>query len=112
VIAVDSAEASDPDSGICAPGRDVLTLRPHGGYDFDSGSSLAAAQVSGVVALLRARNQRLTAADALRLLKDSHESVSQPGCMVNACAALATMLRASPCVTPGPHPEGLAQTQK
>jgi subtilisin family serine protease len=112
VIAVDSAEASDPDSGICAPGRDVLTLRPHGGYDFDSGSSLAAAQVSGVVALLRARNQRLTAADALRLLKDSHESVSRPGCMVNACAALATMLRASPCDPTAPRTEGLAQTQK
>jgi len=112
VIAVDSAEASNPDSGICAPGRDVLTLRPHGGYDFDSGSSLAAAQVSGVVALLRARNQHLTAADAQRLLKSSHEAVSRPGCMVNACAALAAMLRVSPCASAETRSEGLAQAQK
>jgi len=112
VIAVAAAEAPDPDSGICAPGRDVLTLRPHGGYDFDSGSSLAAAQVSGVVALLRARNQHLTAADAQRLLRGSHESGAHTGCMVNACAALASMLRATPCVTGAPRSEGLAQTQK
>ena len=32
---------------------------PNGHYDFASGNSLATAQISGVVALLLARNQKL-----------------------------------------------------
>jgi subtilisin family serine protease len=99
VISVRAAEDPQAGSGVCAPGREVLTLRPHGGYDFDDGSSLAAAQVSGVVALLRARNPRLSAARARSLLEDSHDDVARPGCMVNACAALAAMLGAAPCTS-------------
>jgi len=37
-----------------APGRDVLTLAPGGRYDFASGSSMAAAHISGLIALLQA----------------------------------------------------------
>jgi len=37
---------------IAAPGSDILTTLPHGKYDYVSGSSLAAAQVSGIVALM------------------------------------------------------------
>jgi subtilisin family serine protease len=108
VIAVRSAEARGSGSGVCAPGRNVLTLRPHGGYDFDNGSSLAAAQVSGVVALLRARKPRLSPAGALRLLQGDDETV-QHTCMVNACAALATMLGTTPCPASA-QTRGLAQT--
>src|SRR5262245_61924563 len=59
VIAVQSAEAAGADRAaadgaawVLAPGRELLTLAPGGRYDFENGSSLAAAQVSGVVALL------------------------------------------------------------
>ena len=34
-----------------APGTDILTTQPHGTYDFVSGSSLATAHVSGIIAL-------------------------------------------------------------
>ena len=40
------------DEVISAPGVNILTTLPHGTYDFISGSSLAAAQISGIVALL------------------------------------------------------------
>lgn len=55
VIVVGSAGAQPPQSGVLiAPGRDVLTLAPSGRYDYASGSSIAAAHASGVVALLLA----------------------------------------------------------
>lgn len=45
---------------LCAPGVDILTTVPKGHYDFFSGSSFAAAQVSGVAALLLEHEPRLT----------------------------------------------------
>ncbi len=45
---------------VAAPGRDVLTLQPDGAYDYASGSSIAAAHVSGVAALLLAVEPRLS----------------------------------------------------
>jgi hypothetical protein len=39
-------------SVVRAPGRDILTLQPGGHYDFASGSSIAAAHVTGLLALL------------------------------------------------------------
>lgn len=47
---------------LAAPGRDVLTLQPGGRYDYSSGSSIAAAHVSGVVALLLSADPRLNRA--------------------------------------------------
>jgi len=56
VIGVDAAGTrASADSVLFAPGSEVLTLVPDGRYDFLSGSSLAAASVSGGVALLLAR---------------------------------------------------------
>ena len=52
---------------LAAPGRDVLTLQPGGTYDYASGSSIAAAHVSGVAALLLAVDPRLDS-DRLRQL--------------------------------------------
>lgn len=57
VIAVQSigqAAADDlsKEQSVTAPGDKILTTLPHGTYDFISGSSIAAAEVSGIVALL------------------------------------------------------------
>ena len=56
VISVQTAQQTGAklpiDEVISAPGVNILTTLPHGTYDFISGSSLAAAQVSGIVALL------------------------------------------------------------
>ena len=51
-----------------APGRDVLTLQPGGRYDFASGSSMAAAQVSGVVALMLSAQPALDGPAIAKLL--------------------------------------------
>jgi hypothetical protein len=50
---------------IAAPGVDVLVAAPGGAYAFTSGTSVATAHVSGVIALMLAREPTLTA-DAVR----------------------------------------------
>jgi hypothetical protein len=103
VIAVDVAGAQRdkvPMPYFLAPGDDVFTLRPAGEYGFASGSSLAAAHVSGVVALLLARNAELGPDAIRRLLKVATKRYAMPGGemeSINACAALAAMLGEGSC---------------
>lgn len=95
VIAVDALESGRTTAGILrAPGRDVISLAPDGHYDFYSGSSMATAEVSGLIALLRAQRRNLTAPEAARLLS------STEGSAPNACAALSKMLQRPACVLP------------
>ncbi|MBL8361223.1 MAG: S8 family serine peptidase [Rubrivivax sp.] len=63
-----AARTSSVPGLLAAPGRDVLSLQPGGGYGYSSGSSMAAAHVSGAVALLKSLDRRLKPADAARLL--------------------------------------------
>ena len=92
VLAVDASEDSSGNPRhLQAPGRDVLTLVPGGHYDFASGSSLAAAEVSGIVALMLAERPHLTATELRSLLLRSSRRVGSPAgqiLAVDACAAL------------------------
>jgi len=99
VIEVASSGTSPvPGSAVYAPGREILTLLPGGHYDFASGVSIATAQVSGVVALLLAKNSALTAADALRLLRDtSVHAGGGNGTLVDACAAVVSLIGQGSC---------------
>lgn len=84
--------AADPRI-LHAPGEQVLTLTPGGHYDFASGSSIAAAHVSGVAALvLSARELR---AEPLRALLA--QSGAAPGSSINACNALNALEPSSHC---------------
>jgi hypothetical protein len=58
VIAVDAIENNfaTPDV-VRAPGRDVLSLAPGSHYDFYSESSLAAAEIRGVIAPQRTKRR-------------------------------------------------------
>jgi subtilisin family serine protease len=99
VIVVGSKEKTDSDLAnarfmISAPGEDILVPVPAGGYDFASGSSLSAAQVSGIVALLVARQPGLTSNEVKALLVHSQ---SGGGESVNACRALAELLAETGC---------------
>ena len=102
VLPVAEAEISQPDGDdiLRAPARDIVTLVPNGHYDFASGSSLATAQITGVVALLLARNQKL-GVDKLRALltqsTERHDTTRGPFLSVNACAALAQVVRGAVC---------------
>jgi subtilisin family serine protease len=84
---------------LAAPGVDVLSTAPGGGYDFFSGSSLAAAHVSGVVALLLEGRPELTPAQVADALAESARPLAAPGSgpesgsyrgglLIDACAAL------------------------
>ncbi len=92
VLAVDAAEDSTGNPRhLLAPGRDILTLVPGGHYDFASGSSLAAAEVSGIVALMVAQRPHLTVNEVRNLLLRSSRRVASPAgpiLVVDACAVL------------------------
>lgn len=101
VIGVDAAGAkASADSVLFAPGSEVLTLVPDGRYDFLSGSSLAAASVSGGIALLLARDRNLRADNARDLLARSSRKVSTSqgeAASVNLCAAMAALMHQAAC---------------
>jgi hypothetical protein len=76
-----------------APGREILTLLPGGHYDFASGTSLATAHVTGIVALLLAKNSRLTGAAVYQLLRDTTVRVdSGSDDSVDACVAVTSLI--------------------
>jgi hypothetical protein len=53
---------------VSAPGVDILVPAPEKTYQLTTGTSVAAAEVSGIVALLLERNPKLTPADIRRIL--------------------------------------------
>jgi len=100
VIEVASAEShSVIDSVLYAPGSEILTLLPGGHYDFASGASIATAQVSGVVALMLAKNPGLSAASAYRVMRDTSSSLKTADGVkgVDACAAVVTLVGQGTC---------------
>ena len=71
VIGVGNSESSHPGATLTAPATHVMTLLPDNEYDFESGTSVAAAEITGVVALLLSANNRLTRDSVVSLLKSS-----------------------------------------
>lgn len=96
VIAVRSA-ASGADAGkaLAAPGNEILTTMPHGTYNFMSGSSFAAAHVSGLIALLLELDPKLTAARISALLKAPGNAAAVAG--IDACGIVTTMRPGAGC---------------
>ena len=101
IIEVASAETRSTVAGVLyAPGSEILTLLPGGHYDFASGASIATAQVTGVVALMLAKNPGLSAAAAYRLLSNTGALLkASDGAVreVDACVALVTLLGQGTC---------------
>ncbi|MCU0818861.1 MAG: S8 family serine peptidase [Beijerinckiaceae bacterium] len=105
VLAVTATDASDAvfnrantgrQVAIAAPGVDVIAAAPERNYAFSSGTSIAAAHVSGLVALMLEKNpgldlpgvRRLLAATAQDLGPKGNDPVFGAG-RVNAAAAVA-----------------------
>lgn len=77
---------------LTAPGVDILTTVPRKGYDFLTGSSLAAAHVSGVAALLLERRPDLGPEELAAVLERTARASNPHGAViVDACAALAEL---------------------
>lgn len=104
VIAVDSARApgsvtaAKPNAAavLFAPGRDILTLTPGGHYDFVSGSSFAAANVTGTIALLLGLQPGLDAQSIGTLLDQTSGPTPQHVRVINACRAITALRRPCP----------------
>ena len=92
-VIVASAAPTDR-ATVVAPGDEILVPTPGGGFDYESGSSLSAAHVSGIVALLLAKRPDLSRGEVGRLLADSRVASDAS---VNACRALAELLQRYGC---------------
>lgn len=84
-----SRELSATRDWLLAPGREILTTVP-GGYDFWNGASMAAAQVSGVAALILEHRPEMTSEEIDTLLRDTARDNPGHG-LVDACAALSAV---------------------
>ena len=82
---------------IAAPGIEILTTMPHANYGFLSGSSLATAHVSGVVALMLQSKPTLTPSEVKIMLQQSANSSGvttakpQKPPLIDACQAVAAL---------------------
>lgn len=88
---------------VAAPGVDVLVAQPQAGYGLTTGTSVATAHVSGVVALMAARDPGLTLARARAILAGTASDLGAPGPdaefgagLVNPRAALSRLPQARP----------------
>lgn len=88
---------SRPPPGVFAPGRQIMVAVPRNGYDFRSGSSLAAAHVSGVVALMLSAFPGLPLDVVQNVLQTSQRASDGGWPAVNACIALQQLDRSVTC---------------
>ena len=93
---------------VAAPGVDLMLPAPDGDYKMTSGTSFAAAQVSGAVALLLERNPDLDPAAVRRALTATARDLGPRGVDPHFGAGLVDAYRAVLSVSPGS--EALAKT--
>lgn len=97
VPAIESAERMSS-ATLFAPGNEILVAVPSNRYDFRSGSSLAAAHVSGVVALLLSAAPNQSPETILGVLQRSQATGMRSMISVNACNALNLAIASDECV--------------
>ena len=91
VLAVAADDVHDiPGNALLAPGRDIPTTVTEGRWGFVTGSSFAAAHVTGLVALMRELAPNLTAREIREALETRPAATAGgPRGAVDACAAIA-----------------------
>jgi len=103
VIAVLQEDATDRFQGVTAPGQDVPTTLPGDRWGLASGSSIAAAHVSGMVALMRELAPSLGPEQIRAALRYSTTQKSAAGGgtgRIDACAVIARLSGACACGCP------------
>ena len=85
-VASDTMPALAGPGTVVAPGNDVLTSQPGHSYDFMTGSSLSAAHVSAVLALILEAEPEVSGSDAVAHLEKSIRAVDG-GVSIDACSA-------------------------
>jgi subtilisin family serine protease len=93
---------------VAAPGVDILAPAPDGAYQFTTGTSVAAAEVSGVVALLIERNPQLTPDEVKKILMSTARDLGpkghDPSFGAGLVDALQAVMSAKPDRLPPPGP--------
>jgi hypothetical protein len=79
---------------LAAPGTDIIAAAPSNSYQFSSGTSIAAAHISGVVALLLSEKPDLGADTIRRVLKDTAHNLESTDQVGEAGAGLGDASRA------------------
>jgi subtilisin family serine protease len=109
VIAVTATDANDglfaqanrgPYVAVAAPGVDILVAAPGAGYDMTTGTSVAAAHVSGLAALLLEQQPRLTPDALTAVLLRSARDLGIAGRDVDYGAGLVSALEALNALAP------------
>jgi subtilisin family serine protease len=80
--------ATRTSTDIYAPGNQIVVAVPNDSYGFRSGSSLAAAHVSGAIALLLAVSPDLPFTSVLDYLQRSQDAQVSEAISINACIIL------------------------
>jgi subtilisin family serine protease len=89
VIAAQGLQHSFRPDAFSVPADQIFTLLPDGQYDFESGTSVAAAELTGLIALLQSSSEsKLSTSAIVTLLKETAESGNAT---VNVNAALAKL---------------------
>jgi subtilisin family serine protease len=93
VIAAQGMQRSLRSDAFSIPANHILTLRPEGQYDFESGTSVAAAELTGMIALLlSSTGNRLSTDSIVSLLKETAGvNGTAAGASVDVNAALAKL---------------------
>jgi subtilisin family serine protease len=92
VIAAQGQQRSLRSDAFSVPANHILTLRPDGQYDFESGTSVAAAELTGVIALLMSSaDGHLSTASIVSLLKDTEDTAGAAAGSINVNGALAKL---------------------
>jgi subtilisin family serine protease len=102
VIAVTNQHTAEVDAQqmVNAPGNQVLSTKPQREYDFYSGSSLSAAHIAGLAALIRQRKPHLSANLVKELIVTTAEPQSHAA---NACRALSRVVEGGDCTQSPTH---------
>jgi len=90
---------------LIAPGRDIPTTAPGGGWNFVSGSSYAAAHISGMVALLSELRPGMTSGQVHDQMASVGFVSDEKGVMrgVDACATIGRITGNCPCLCNAAH---------
>lgn len=90
---------SESPYALAAPADEVLTTTPGAGYAFLTGTSLAAAHTTGVIALLMERQPDLDA-ERIAAILTATTTYSSGSASINACRAVARLAGEASCVAP------------
>ncbi len=92
VVAAQGQQRSLRADAFSMPANHILTLRPDGQYDFESGTSVAAAELTGIVALLMSSaDTRLSPGTIVSLLKATENAGGPAAGAINVNEALSKL---------------------